>query len=142
MKEQELLGFNGVRRALQKPAMLVGTISWTLVISSALPSLLATLLFRDGLVLRTMRVMVVRRDGRRASRVRLVLRSLLAWSPVLLAAITSVILSRQKAPKPWEFSIVLLLAMGIAGLLMVWLALLPKRGLHDRLAGTCLVPRE
>ena len=142
LKEQELLGFNGVRRALQKPAMLVGTISWTLVISSALPSLLATLLFRDGLVLRTMRVMVVRRDGRRASRVRLVLRSLLAWSPVLLAAITSVILSRQKAPKPWEFSIVLLLAMGIAGLLMVWLALLPKRGLHDRLAGTCLVPRE
>ncbi len=142
LKEQDLLGFNGVRRALHKPAVLVGTVAWTFVISSAVPSLLATLLFRDGLVLRTLRVMVVRWDGRRASRIRLVWRSLLAWSPLFLAAIASAVLSRQKAPKPWEFSIGLLLGMFIAGLLVIWLALLPKRGLHDRLAGTCLVPRE
>jgi hypothetical protein len=26
--------------------------------------------------------------------------------------------------------------------LMIWAGLFPGRGLHDRLAGTCLIPRE
>ena len=47
-----------------------------------LPALIAALLFRGGLVLLIAGVTYVRRDGPRASRLRLFWRSLVAWSPV------------------------------------------------------------
>ena len=82
----------------------------SLVMYVALPALLAALLFRGGLLLRVLGLAVVRKDGARASRLRVFWRSLVAWSPivgvpVLLAVVVPLlVLARSgaapKAPKP------------------------------------------
>jgi hypothetical protein len=59
-------------------------VAWmSLLMYVALPALLAALLFRGGLLLRMLGLAVVRKDGARASRLRVFWRSLVAWSPLL-----------------------------------------------------------
>ena len=78
----------------------------------------------------------VRRDGARASRLRVFWRGLVAWSPLVIA--------------PFVFGFLKLAMDGVtagivAALLVCGLAIaslaLPNRGLADRLAGTWQVPR-
>ena len=112
----------------------------TLVIYVCLPAQVAALLFRGGLVLLRARVTFVRRDGARASRLRVFWRALMAWSSlavggVVFGALLGVFGGRARA----------LPAALIAGLVVCGLAILsvalPRRGLQDRLAGTWPVPR-
>jgi hypothetical protein len=110
----------------------------------ALLSLACALLFRGGLVLRLLGVAVVKRDGSRASRLRVFWRSLVAWSPLaLLPALVGLALwgfmPSGKEYTPSGLTPFITLAIYVA--LVIWSTLLPERGLQDRLAGTWLVPR-
>ena len=80
-------------------------------------------------------VTFVRKDGQRASRLRLLWRAIVAWSPSFLALVLSILaISKQLNWGPW-------LALALLGLLTAWSVALPGRGLQDRLAGTWPVPR-
>ena len=100
-------------------------------------------LFRGGLFLRTFGVEVVTRIGAPASRLRTLWRGLLAWSPVIIAFVLLVpnpILLRIRDAREVAFVIgVCAAAIFVVG--AVWAVMYPERGLQDRIAGTCLVPR-
>ena len=108
----------------------------TLAAYGGIPALIAALLLRGGLVLLIARVTFVRKDGVRASRLRVFWRALVAWSPLLLGLVLAGEL------KVW-FS--LFVAALVASLFICSLAILsvalPDRSLPDRLAGTWPVPR-
>lgn len=100
-----------------------------------LPAVLAALLFRGGLVLLVGGVTYVRRDGVRASRLRLLWRALVTWLPVfILAGCTISAFAKHVTWATWCYlaALALLAAISVA---------LPQRGLQDRLAGTWPVPR-
>ena len=114
------------------PAMLL---LGTLAIYVGIPVLIVALLFRGGLVLLIAGVIYMRRDGQRASRLRLLWRAIVAWSPVCVACVLSVVaIIGQLYWGPW-------LALALPGLLAVLSVALPRRGLQDRLSGTWPVPR-
>jgi serine/threonine protein kinase len=103
------------------------------------PTVLAALLFRGGLILRVASVTFVRRDGAPASRLRIFWRTLVAWSPLMLLFVLLGpihFLHRLGYPALGE-SFLLALFAGLA-LLSV---MLPNRGLPDRFAGTWPVAR-
>jgi hypothetical protein len=81
-------------------------------------------------------VTFVRKDGARASRLRVFWRALVAWSPLLLALGLFTIL------KPWlgTFGAGLAAWLLVCALAILSVAL-PNRSLPDRLAGTWPVPR-
>ena len=82
-------------------------------------------------------IVVVTRDGSRASRLRTFWRSLVTWSPCLLLPLLMVLLSMSGLAIAW--SVYLVLALLIA--LVTWSASMSKRGIPDRIAGTYPVPR-
>lgn len=107
-----------------------------LVVYVGLPALVAALLFRGGPLLRLLGLAVVRRDGERASRLRVLWRGLIAWSPFLATPFLAMALT-PFAGAGWRAVIVL----AFLALCVGWSLSLPNRGLPDRLAGTCLVNR-
>jgi uncharacterized RDD family membrane protein YckC len=117
------------------PGLMALTLASSLLIYVGLPALIAALLFRGGVVLLIAGVTYVRKDGARASRLRLLWRAILVWGPVVPALFLSfLVMSKHLVWMPW-------LALGIVGLLAVLSVALPGRGLQDRLAGTWPVPR-
>jgi hypothetical protein len=108
----------------------------SLLIYVCLPALLAALIFRSGLVLLACGLAVSRRDGTRASRLRVLWRGVVAWSPVLLAPVLMAMLT----PVMGVAAAASLLAVLWCGL-TAWSLTLCDRSLQDRLAGTWLVPR-
>ena len=94
------------------------------------------LLFRGGLVSWALGVAIVRTDGVRASRLRVFWRSIVAWSPVLLAPVLIVML-RPLVGMFWAGALLGALIIGLAVLSVT----LRQRSLPDRLAGTWPVPR-
>ena len=103
-----------------------------------MPACIAALLFRGGLVLRMAGVTFVRRDGKRASRLRVFWRALVAWSPLCLG-ILGIMLTFRSSNEFGELPFALLCGLFL-GLAVISVAL-PKRGLPDRLAGTWPVRR-
>jgi eukaryotic-like serine/threonine-protein kinase len=82
---------------------------------------------------------IVTADGRPASRLRVVWRAVVAWSPLVAVALVTNLTSWVQSP------VQLALIFGLAQLMLlagagyaIWR---PARGLQDRLAGTWLVPR-
>jgi hypothetical protein len=107
----------------------------SLLVYVGLPALVAAMLFRGGVVLLIAGVTFVRRDGLRASRLRLFWRSLVAWGPVVpMFALSIVAMARHLTWQPW-------LGLALLGLLAAVSVALSERGLQDRLAGTWPVPR-
>jgi hypothetical protein len=100
------------------------------------PALAAALLFRGGVVLRLLGLAIVRRDGERASRMRLLWRGLIAWSPFLATPF----LAGALTPFVSAGWIVVIVA-GLLATCVGWSLSLPNRSLQDRLAGTCMVNR-
>jgi undecaprenyl pyrophosphate phosphatase UppP len=98
----------------------------------AVPSLIAALVFRGGLLMRALRIAFVTRDGAPASRCRLLARILLTWSPILVGLALSRVINPFKA----EAVMLALFAVGA-----VWALLDPQRGLPERLVGAWSVPR-
>jgi hypothetical protein len=101
-----------------------------------IPALIAALAFRGGLVLLAAGITYVRKDGERASRLRLLWRSALAWSAVLM----SFILHMALRPALGMLGSVLAASVVLASLTGLSLAL-RERGLPERLSGTWPVPR-
>jgi hypothetical protein len=108
-------------------------------------------LWRGGLTLRLLGLMLVRSNGQAAGRWQCAWRALLFWAPVAALTIASLWLdtlywSEWKPGDPWSWAPWLSSLAWWAGLAMlpayVVLALRsPERAPHDRLAGTFLVPR-
>jgi hypothetical protein len=105
-------------------------------------SLVAALTFRGG-VIRILGLELVTTDGRPASRLRVVGRTLLTWLPLLLGLMA--VLAARAIGVPIPGFIVFTSGMGL-GLLVTLAAAIfavarPERGIQDRLAGTWIVPR-
>jgi hypothetical protein len=98
----------------------------------AVPSLIAALVCRGGLLVRALGVDFVARDGAPASRWRLLARILLTWSPLVVDLALTPVLGPFKA----EAIMFALFALGLTFSLLD-----PQRSLPDRLAGTWPVPR-
>jgi hypothetical protein len=112
----------------------------TLAVYVCLPAWIAALVFRGGLVLRLAGIMFVRRDGKRASRLRMFWRALVAWSPLWLGLIGFMIIVGKPDTAVFTGSPFLLNLALYCGLAVLSVAL-PERGLPDRLAGTWPVLR-
>ena len=128
------LGWWSLRGSLQQ-AVATAIVSLTIV---ALLSVLAALAFRRGL-LTSLGLEIVTPDGRLASRVRVAVRAMLAWSPLIVLQ-----LARQWLPDTVTTPS-MPIASGVALLVLlagaVFAVLRPSRSLQDRLAGTWIVPR-
>jgi hypothetical protein len=112
------------------------------VILGAVPSFLAALFFRGGLILRMLGLEVVKKNGAKASRLLIFLRSVVAWSPLLIMGPLAQWLFTSPGLSQVERAILNLAYILVTAALMMGAAMLPERGLQDRIAGTCLVPRE
>jgi hypothetical protein len=104
---------------------MAGIFGATLVILAAF-AMVRVLVFRRSVIQHVLGIEIVTADGELASRGRMIARTAIAWlAPLLIALGLDLI-------HDW-----LVIAWAAA---MLVLALLPGRGLHDRLAGTWLVP--
>jgi hypothetical protein len=112
-------------------AILLGAVALFLGVFVVLPSLASALLLGDTLLLRFLEVTVVDRAGARASRLRLFWRNMILWSIVLLGLGILILLATRGRPR----AAFVLIAYGMVATFTA------PRGLHDRLAGTWLVPR-
>jgi hypothetical protein len=121
---------------IKQPWFPLMVITVSLAIYVGIPALIAAVLFRGGLVVLIAGVTFVRHDGARASRLRVLWRGLVAWSPMLLLLVLFGLL------KAWlgTFNAALVAALVAFGLAVLSVGL-PQRGLPDHLAGTWPVPR-
>jgi hypothetical protein len=107
-----------------------------LIFFVALPAIASALFFRGGMIMRIFGVCLVDRFGNRATGVQAMHRSVFAWLPTLtspaLIAYLIIWFDTQMA-----ITITFMLIASIA----VISALFPGKSIHDRLAGTYLVPR-
>jgi hypothetical protein len=104
---------------------------WLLVVGSA-EAVLWAFLWRGGLSLRLLGLSLVGTDGHPAGRRRCAWRAVLVWAPV--TALLACWIGLEWQPAGWAtlalLALYVILALGS-----------PERALHDRLAGTYLVPR-
>jgi hypothetical protein len=105
---------------------------------------------RGGLSLYLVGLALVRRDNRPAARWRCAWRASLVWMPVSALFVISMLLEIQfwttwrEEPQRWLGLLAQTTWWSAVGLLVVWVILAirsPSRALHDRLAGTFVVPR-
>jgi eukaryotic-like serine/threonine-protein kinase len=106
------------------------------VVFVIIPCLIGSLVFRGGALMKLLGIVLVTGRGPIASRGRVALRNMLAWLPFLTLPFTVSLL----APAIGLTASMLLLG-SICGILAIASALLPGRGVADRLTGTWLVPR-
>jgi hypothetical protein len=97
--------------------------------------------FRGGLALSMLGFALVRSDGRKAARWQCAWRVFLIWWPVVILLISGII-AKVIHPDSRYLLLVLwciaLIYMAAYAAFAVWL---PARSLHDRLAGTYVVPK-
>jgi tRNA A-37 threonylcarbamoyl transferase component Bud32 len=103
---------------------------------AALFSLFCALAFRGGLLMRLLGIAVVTCDGADVSRFRMLWRTFVAWSPLLLGGVLLFCLTPLlgSLASTW---IVISIVLAVA----IWSLALPDRSLQDRIAATWLVPR-
>ncbi len=122
------------------PACIKWSVALFTNIFVIIPALIAAVSFRGGLVMHVLRVAVVQDDGMPASRMRTLFRSFIGAFLFLYLLIPPFI---WRPPFSRSF-LVHFLAVGIPVVLLIVIALsavLPGRGIQDRLARTYLVPR-
>ena len=129
--------------AMNRPVVMwgvLGLVAGGAAAFIALLGLIGALAMRGGFTLRGFGAALVLADGRDVSRLRALLRAVVAWSPVALwyAAL-------RLAPSAQQMTVAaaLLFTAVIAILLggAVWAWRHPSRGIQDRIAGTWIVPR-
>jgi hypothetical protein len=104
-------------------------------------SLLLAFAFRGGLMLRLFRLALVDAAGDEATRWRALWRAALAWAPLIglqLLADWAIMALAVPSTVTWTLVGALCAVMVIGA---CWAIADPARGLHDRVAGTWLVPR-
>ena len=95
-------------------------------------------------MMRILSIAVVKDDGADATRLRMLWRSLIAWSPILVLPLAIMFDAplMQMAGDQNVIRGIGLIAMTVLSLALVLAAIATRgRGLHDRLARTWLVPR-
>lgn len=112
---------------------LAMAVAWLAIVGVL--SVAAAVTFRGGLLWWVFGIDAVTASGARASRLRLLGRSLLAWSPILLLPLTIALLT-PLVSMPVTIGILAVLQL----VLTTCSLCLPHRGLPDRLTGTWLVP--
>ena len=123
-------------------AMVLGVLSMVMVINAMVVTTVSALAVPGGVVLRALGFAVVRTDGRQVGRLRSLLRVWIGWSPVVLwwgslgADPVTTLVAAELVTVGGFVVMLSLWCLGIA-----WLIVTPERGLHDRIAGTWLVPR-
>lgn len=105
-----------------------------------------SMIFRGGLSFGLLGLTLVDSRGRPASVWRCGLRSLIVWGPLVLTIVLSVwlpVMIDARSPHQWlekcwlgGWAVVVALVLAYAALTLNY----PSRSLHDRLAGTCVVP--
>jgi hypothetical protein len=112
----------------------------------AIPSMAAALVFRRGLIMWIFGVDFVTRSGARASRLRMLWRSMICHSPILLPVLAVFFLavaeSLLRSSIPSSSAVVSAVVFGSLLLMFAAAMLPPRRGLGDRLAGTYPVPAK
>ena len=98
-----------------------------------------TFIARGGYAYYSAGIMISKTNGARASRLRCTWRALLAWVPFLAIMIGFRLLNLHYSEK-FEDSVFLVL-LGILALYPILALIFPRRGLHDLIAGTALIPR-
>jgi len=120
-------------------------IFWALVLFAGLLDLGCVLLLGEGLFLRLLGVATVKGNGDKASRLRLLARTILAWSPCAVGAPLSMALWLVWLPAAQARAPAMMWALGIFTLLVgaaiAWAVWKPARSLQDVAVGTWLVPR-
>jgi len=107
-------------------------------------------LFKGGFFIKRQGIAVVNMNGSPVSRLQAFTRSLIAWSPAILSGSVIFLWPKEfllyllKIEKLSDVSFpfwlfILFMTVFIIG--AIWTLITPKRGLQDRLAGTCLVPQ-
>jgi len=142
-------GFDAMNSILGgSPVLLAAMQTGFVTLLLAIVSILCAIAFRSGLAMLVFGVVAVKRDGSRAGRLRVFWRALVTWSPYVLGFIGLMVLGLWLFSDPNDagsMNVVMGvaggLALGLFAALAVVSALLPERGLQDRLAGTWLVPR-
>jgi hypothetical protein len=135
------LGFNEVQ------ANIWLTVVALVLAMVALPTIWVTwaFLFEGGFTLRMAGLALSRIRGGKASRIQCAWRALLVWLPVVLVQLIGPLqFVFGHATRDAVMRTQLTCAGLTACLLVLYLILallMPRRSLHDRLAGTCLVPR-
>jgi len=121
----------------QMPTFLVSVPVGFLLAFAAVPGMICAVLFRGGLLMYIFGIAVVTKNGSRASRLRAFWRSLVTWSPFVLAPMLMVPLTMIGLDETWSLYLVLALLVAV----IVRSVSMPVRGIPDRLAGTYPVPR-
>lgn len=135
------LGFAGKQHSVD---FVTASVLCVYLLLTAFLSLFCAVVFRGGLMMRVLGIAVVRDDGSNASRLRMLWRSLIAWSPILLTPVALMFLTRFMHKAGVQN---LVQGIGLSIMVVVFVALgvaviaIRGRGLHDRLAKTWLVPR-
>lgn len=152
---QRLLGPRNQRFSTEETARRWIWLAGLLALSTAIVgSILSPLLFRAGMLLRSLRLAAVSTDGVEVSRSRALCRAVVAWTPAYLyiavAAQRSDLLSPVQLSS-FTFASVAPLRLPLSGTALVALivffvgglyaAVRPTRGIQDWLTGTWLVPR-
>ncbi len=121
------------RRALLSVAINVGffPLTWLVV----------AFVFRGGVSLRIASLALVRSDGRLARRWQSVWRAMLVWLPVVALFLAVGWVDLFAPESVWLVPILHATVLGMLALYLFVALRFPRRGLHDRLAGTYLVPR-
>jgi hypothetical protein len=102
-------------------------------------SIVSSIAVPGGVTTRLIGLAVVTRDGNEIGRVRSLARTLIAWAPILVWLVL-VPAQINLGPGPGSvLAIGLVFGAMIAG--VVWTIAAVNRGLHDRIAGTWVVPR-
>lgn len=118
----------------------LGLLNFVLAVG-AFVGIVGAALFGTPPLLRMNDLAVIKEDGRPAPRWRVTLRSLLAWSPIMIAGVAAIIAQYARASEFRVALFVTLTALLIAVLGAVWCVLRPERGPHDHLTGTWLAVR-
>jgi len=121
------------------PALIVLNLMAAIASVMALSgSIVSSVVVPGGVATRMIGLAVVTRDGNQIGRLRSLARTLIAWTPILVWLVSFPAQIDMGLPLP---VLPLSLAFGamIAG--VVWTMAAADRGLHDRIAGTWVVPR-
>jgi hypothetical protein len=108
---------------------------FSLYLTAVAIALILNFAFRGGLM-RAMGLELVTSNGRQASRWRVLVRTALTWSPILLVPIIRPFADRALPGVEWIPLLILGISLGAIAILLT-----PPRGLQDRIAGTWVVPR-
>ncbi len=135
------VSFGGDAPATMNTQITSMQLALTFLLPTALVGLVTASAFKGGLLFRGLDLAIVDAAGREVTRLRALVRALVAWSPVLIAFAT--LLFRRDLGVELELGVleVAVPSLAVMAIGAVWAGLNPNRGLQDRIAGTYLVPR-